>query len=131
MFLKGKFSILITCVLLSACGFNKDESSQDKVIKDISTEVDKDAFKSDLLLSVSGYEVDSSARIYVLNECAKIVKTGETTPPHCLNAAEAEANMLFKDIQQNSEINNVEAIDEAGLKQLKSEVITAYTFKKL
>lgn len=116
---------------MSSCGLDKEASTKDKKIENISTEIDKSAFKKEAFLTVEGYEVDSSARIYVLNECAKIVKKGESTPPHCLNAAEAEANALFLDIKKNTESNVAEPINEQGLKQLKDEIVMAYTFKKL
>lgn len=94
-------------------------------------DIDHTIFESDKLLTVKGYEVDSSARIYTLNECSKLVKQGTQTPKHCLNAATAEYDLLIADIEgdENSETYNPLSAEEK--KELKREVILNSTFGEM
>lgn len=129
MFLKIMSVLVLGSLLLVGCGKGDKENLASKA-EEYSEKLDREIFKDDYLLTVKGYELDSSARIYVLGECAKIVKLGETTPKHCQNASEAEFNVLFSDVSETP-TSVAKPLDEEALKELKDDIVRAYTFKKM
>lgn len=120
---------LFIAVIIGLVGCSKD--TEKKQVEQVSDgKVDWSVLGVDQKHGVLEFEQDSSARVYVLGECSKLVSQGEKTPPQCEAAATAEYNVLMKEIETNTEQGSVDDLTAEDKNSLKHEILMAHTYGK-
>jgi hypothetical protein len=127
MVYKKILTISITLLILG-CSNQKSNNTAEQGLSD--NKIDMSVLSEDQQHSIADYEADTSARIYLLGECAKMVKEEKITPPQCESAAIAEYNTLMLDIKINEQDMGVDPLTKEEKDELKQSIILSNTYKQ-
>lgn len=132
-----KTTLLLSIALLCACSKQPDPKSKsdlelNQAVKlENLNNIDWSVLKEDKGLSIKDYEIDDTARVYVLGECTKLVEKKIETPPQCLAAATAEYNTVIKELNEVQETQSESIkLTDAEKSLIEKGLVEQYTYKK-